>query len=97
MRTYVDGVDVDEFVKKEAKGRRYATEPDRFTLQGAQFSMASEHGRRSLRLADGEWRCSCEFFGRAGNCSHLMALNALLGELGISVELGDGAGGDDHA
>lgn len=85
----MEEVNADEFLKKKAKGRRYAEEPGRFVLRGAEFSMSSEHDERKLVLRDGEWECSCDFFGRAGDCSHLMAIRAVLEASGLSVATGE--------
>lgn len=70
-----------ELDDKRRKAARYAQEPERFMLDALTLTMQSEHGRRTITLVGGEWRCTCPFYARRGTCSHVMAAQMLLAPL----------------
>ena len=64
--------------KKREKARRYAQDPGRIELTAVSLRMISDHGPREVRMTDGEWICSCDFFPANGTCSHIMAAQLIL-------------------
>jgi hypothetical protein len=65
---------------KRRKAERYATEPDRFSLDSLSATMHSEHGNRTLAFEKGKWSCTCDFFAEQQTCSHVMALEIILSD-----------------
>lgn len=60
-------------IKKIQKARAYASEPHRFTRNGADVELRSEHRVRSLSYSNGQWSCTCNFYGEYRVCSHVLA------------------------
>ena len=70
-------------IGKIEKAHRYAREPERVRLNGLKASFQGEHDEYSIELVDGHWTCSCHTFEShaVGTCSHVMALQQMLGEM----------------
>ncbi len=67
-----------QLLKKIAKAKIYASQPDRLTLQGARAELRSEHGSRTLTHNGKKWSCDCDFHARYGICSHAIAFKELV-------------------
>lgn len=80
-------------IGKVEKAKRYAQEPDRVTLSEFAADFRGEHSSYSVSYKDRKWRCTCHFFSQWGLCSHVMALQQLLGEM-LPEEALTSAGGD---
>jgi hypothetical protein len=67
-------------VSRIIKARQYAQERERveFTLFTAKFK--GEHNTYQVNYDDGQWRCTCEEAVRTGVCSHIMAMEKILGD-----------------
>ncbi|MGH3974643.1 MAG: hypothetical protein ACRDS9_15135 [Pseudonocardiaceae bacterium] len=65
---------------KHHKAQRYTNEPDRFRVDAFRVTMKSEHGDRVIGFETGVWSCTCDFFAGYRTCSHVMALDLILGE-----------------
>lgn len=65
---------IHALLKKIEKARKYISEPERFTTQGTEVKLKSEHDTRKLIFRDGQWECNCEFFGQHSICSHSIAV-----------------------
>lgn len=61
-------------IKKREKAKRYASEPERFLVDGGSATLKSDHGIRHLRNDGSGWVCDCEFFDGHQTCSHAMAV-----------------------
>ena len=68
-------------IGKIEKARRYAEEPDRFSVTEITCQIRGDNSTHTTRLQDDTWRCDCLFFADYDTCSHTMALQRLLGEL----------------
>lgn len=68
-------------IGKIEKAKRYAQEPDRVTFSGFTTVFRGENDTHKLSYANGNWHCSCHFFSQWGTCSHIMALQQLLGKM----------------
>jgi hypothetical protein len=73
--------------RKQAKAEVYARQPERFTLRELRLDMRSTHGIRAISYVGGAWRCSCDFFQERGTCSHIMAVERLLGPLAPGAQM----------
>ena len=65
-------------IGKIEKAKRYADERDRIRITALQVHFEGENSPHDVNLSDGHWRCTCDFFGGWGVCSHTMALERVL-------------------
>jgi hypothetical protein len=68
-------------IGKIEKAKRYAQEPDRVTFSGLSAVFHGENDDHKLSYSDGEWHCTCHFFSQWKTCSHVMALQEILGKM----------------
>ena len=70
-------------IGKIEKAHRYAREPERVRINGLQAVFQGSHDEYTIELIDGRWTCSCHTFEShaVGTCSHVMALQQMLGEM----------------
>jgi len=68
-------------IGKIEKAKRYAQEPDRVTLSGFTANFRGDNNNYKLSYAAGKWHCTCHFFSQWGTCSHIMALQQILGDM----------------
>ena len=66
-------------IGKIEKARMYAREPERVQLQEFQTTFRGEHDSYDVAYREGDWQCTCHFFPAWHTCSHIMALQKLLG------------------
>lgn len=66
-----------QLLKKIAKAKIYASQPDRLFVQGTLAELRSEHGTRKLVQIDGKLTCDCDFNARYGICSHAIAVKEI--------------------
>ncbi len=74
-------------IGKIEKARRYAAEPERVQVQSLHVRFRGEHDVYDVHFADGNWSCTCHSFEALGlgTCSHIMALERLLGPIAPQV------------
>lgn len=70
-------------IGKIEKAGRYAQEPGRAQIFSFQARFQGEHDIYNVVLEDGHWSCDCHSFEalQAGTCSHIMAMERLLGPM----------------
>ena len=68
-------------IGKIEKAKRYAQEPERVKISGFTAAFRGENDTHELSYADGKWHCNCYFFSQWGICSHVMALQQILGNI----------------
>lgn len=70
-------------IGKIEKARRYAEEPERAQIQSLHIKFRGEHDIYDVRLEGKEWTCTCHSFSalQLGTCSHIMAVERLLGPM----------------
>ena len=68
-------------IGKIEKAKRYAQDPDRVTLSGFTAVFRGDNDIHKLSCANGKWHCACHFFSQWGTCSHVMALQQILGDM----------------
>jgi hypothetical protein len=66
-----------DLINKIEKAKRYAQEPERFTIEHleARFKGGDDH---TITLNESGWACDCNFFHSWHTCSHVMAVQRLL-------------------
>jgi hypothetical protein len=74
-----------ELKEKQEKALRYSEQPHRFSLVSLKFEMRSNHGVRQVEYSDGRWQCVCEFYLENSTCSHILAVQAILGKSGLNI------------
>jgi hypothetical protein len=68
-------------IGKIEKAKRYAQEPGRVTFSDLTATFHGENGDHTISYLDGKWHCTCLFFSQWGICSHVMALQQMLGSM----------------
>ena len=68
-------------IGKIEKARRYAQEPGRITFSGLTAVFRGENDDHKLSYSNGKWQCTCRFFSQWETCSHVMALQQILGKM----------------
>ena len=70
-------------IGKIEKAHRYAREPERIRFQRLEATFRGGHDDYTVQLENGEWRCSCHTFEShvVGTCSHVMAMQQVLGAM----------------
>lgn len=66
-------------IGKIQKAHRYAQEPERISFQQFSATFRGEHDNYTVSYDHGSWKCTCNFFGSWGVCSHTMTFQKLLG------------------
>jgi len=65
-------------IGKILKARRYIGEPSRFSINGNDAMIKTDHGLRHLKNINLNPICECDFFKKHGICSHVIALEEYL-------------------
>ena len=67
-------------IGKIEKAHRYAREPERIQFQTLEATFRGSHDDYTVRLANGEWQCSCNTFmsHAVGTCRQVMAMQQIL-------------------
>ena len=65
-------------IGKVAKAHRYARERDRLHVTQLTVSVTGDNGTHEVRLDDGRWECSCDFFAHRRACAHTMTIELVL-------------------
>jgi hypothetical protein len=68
-------------IGKIEKAKRYAQEPGRVTFSGLTAVFHGENDDHKLSYSHGKWHCTCRFFSQWKTCSHVMALQQILGKM----------------
>ena len=68
-------------IGKIEKAKYYAQEPERVTFADLSVRFRGEHSDYDTYYRQGQWHCSCRFFGQWGLCSHTMALQRILRQM----------------
>ncbi len=74
-------------ISKIEKAKRYAEERDRVEFQSFSVAFRGDHDTYKVTLTNGRWACTCSFFSSGYNtCSHVMALQRILGNMAAPVQ-----------
>jgi hypothetical protein len=66
-------------IGKIEKAKRYAEEPERIQFEQFQVIFRGTNTGHTVSFHKGTWRCTCHFFAGRGVCSHVMAMERVLG------------------
>jgi hypothetical protein len=65
-------------IGKLEKARRYASEPQRFTLTALNGTFHGSNNEHPITLRDERWSCTCRNFDEREGCAHAIAVQRLL-------------------
>ena len=68
-------------IGKIQKANLYAREPDRVTFTEISTTFRGENDTHIVAFHENQWSCDCHFFPANGICSHVMAIQKLLGSM----------------
>ena len=70
-------------IGKIEKAHRYAREPERIRFQRLEAAFRGGHDDYTVSLSGADWSCTCHTFAShaVGTCSHVMAMQQLLGRM----------------
>jgi hypothetical protein len=68
-------------IGKIQKANLYAREPDRVTFSELSTTFRGENDTHSVGFREDRWSCDCHFFRSNAICSHVMAIQKLLGTM----------------
>jgi len=68
-------------ISKIQKANLYAREPDRVAFTELTTTFRGDNEAHTVAYRDNHWSCDCHFFGSAAICSHVMAIQKLLGSM----------------
>jgi hypothetical protein len=68
-------------ISKIQKANLYAREPDRVRFTELSASFQGEHDSYRVSFGGGSWSCSCNSFPTWRTCSHVMAMQKLIGSM----------------
>jgi hypothetical protein len=68
-------------ISKIQKANLYAREPDRVRFSQLSASFQGEHDSYQVSFVQGSWDCNCNFFPTWKTCSHVMAMQKLIGSM----------------
>jgi hypothetical protein len=72
---------MDSAASRIVKARQYAEERDRrVRVHNFEVELHGEHANHTVTYNRGEWTCDCEESQLRGVCSHIMAMEEILGE-----------------
>jgi len=68
-------------IGKIQKANLYAREPDRVSVSEITTTFRGDNDVHTVAFRDHHWSCDCHFFGPNGICSHVMAIQKLMGSM----------------
>ncbi|MYD36057.1 MAG: hypothetical protein F4X20_03390 [Dehalococcoidia bacterium] len=69
-------------ISKIEKARKYAEErDDRIRFESFRARIVGDNSEHIVELKDGVFTCDCDFFAGWSSCSHVMALERILGAM----------------
>ena len=68
-------------VSRIQKANLYAREPDRVSFTEFSTTFRGDNESHIVAFREDHWSCDCHFFPANGICSHVMAIQKLLGSM----------------
>lgn len=69
-----------EMIRKIRKANKYCNETERFKITNFTVEIKSEHDTRTINYNnESGCSCTCDFYKERGTCSHIMAIEKILG------------------
>lgn len=69
-----------DLIGKIEKAHRYAGERDRVTFRNLSADFRGTNATHITSLSGAHWHCTCPFFTKWETCSHVMAMQKILGD-----------------
>jgi hypothetical protein len=66
-------------INKIQKAKSYADQPERIHFTDLRVEFDGNHAQHTVEFHEGSWRCDCGYFHGHATCSHVMALDRVLG------------------
>jgi len=66
-------------INKIQKAKMYADQPERIHFKDLRVEFDGTNNPHVVEYREGEWRCDCPYFSGHQTCSHVMALDRVLG------------------
>jgi len=66
---------------KIEKANRYARELDRISIDGIQVTFRGDNDTHHVSLESDRWHCNCHYFESFSSCSHVLAMQKILGPM----------------
>ena len=66
-------------INKIQKARMYADQPERIHIRELRVDFDGNHSPHTVAFRDNRWACDCGYFRGHGTCTHVMALDRILG------------------
>lgn len=66
-------------IHKMQKAKVYADEPERIHVRDLRVDFEGDNNQHTVEFHEGDWRCDCPYFATRHTCSHVMALDRVLG------------------
>ena len=68
-------------ISKIEKAHRYAQERDRVSIRDISVEFRGGNGAHTVTQKDNSWQCTCHFFASWETCSHVLAMQKILGDM----------------
>jgi hypothetical protein len=68
-------------INKIEKAKQYAGEPERIHFQELRVEFDGRNNPHTVEFHEGHWQCDCDYFHNHATCSHVMALDRVLGPM----------------
>lgn len=68
-------------IGKIEKAHRYARQPERVQIQSLSMTFHGDNNDYEVSLNGDKWSCNCHTFSSLTTCSHVMAMQDMLGKM----------------
>ena len=68
-------------ISKIEKAHRYAQEKDRVSIRDISVDFRGENDSHTVTQSNKTWHCTCHFFESWETCSHVIAMQKILGDM----------------
>ncbi|HET7274128.1 MAG TPA: hypothetical protein VFI91_03050 [Longimicrobiaceae bacterium] len=66
-------------INKIQKAKSYADQPERIHFRDLTVEFDGNNANHAVEFHEGHWQCDCDYFRSHETCSHVMALDRVLG------------------
>ena len=66
-------------INKIQTAKMYADEPERIHFKDLRVEFDGKNSPHTVEFHEGHWKCDCGYFQHHETCSHVMALDRVLG------------------
>jgi len=66
-------------INKIQKAKSYADQPERIHFKELTVEFEGNHSQHTVEFHEGSWLCDCGYFRNHETCSHVMAIDRVLG------------------